>query len=104
MPHRRDCEGSRYLVPTAPPLIPKREAWRHSPERCTGLHFTPPLTMLICYEAIYFYGRLSSTNTIVERCDRCGIRHQIFPVLVTIQFLVTLCSFKIENILSVLVL
>lgn len=60
---------------------------------------------LICYHAIYFYERLSSTNTWTEeKCDRCGIRHQVFPVLVTIRFLITLCSFKIENVLSVLVL
>lgn len=61
--------------------------------------------MLICYHAIYFYERVSSTNTLIEeKCDRCGIRHQVFPVLVTIRFLITLCSFKIENVLSVLVL
>lgn len=106
MPHRRgDCEGSRHPVLTAPPLTPKQEALEAFPRELYNSPLHAPTHMLTCYQAVYFYERPSSTNALIEeRCDRCDIRHQIFPVLVTIRFLVSLCSFKIENVLSVLVL
>lgn len=76
------------------------------PGLCFTLYFMPLLIVLINHEKPLFISRKDSPPQYIsmeERHDRCGTSHQVFPILVKIWYPLTLCSFKIGNILRLLV-